>query len=445
VDALTLAYRVALDENLLVELKARANLAKEHGRASFAFRALEGEIRFRRGAGQSWLVTNEARGWRVLVDLKAPGGTEVSPGWTVEVVWYAHALADCVHVGQAVEDTRRMVETLGPVTEARIRRIDLCVDVAGARVEESDTARLVRRARARVVTHRGAVISDEKQDDDTFARVHRAAKDITGISVCPGGALMCRMYDKRTELARDGSVLGLEKRAAEEARWTRAGWDGEEPILRVEFQIRGTAVKEFGLRDPEAPRDPEDGTRIVVGQDGYGNVAYCTLVERLDSVWQKCCEWVRLVTPGVARKGRRSQHAERLSECEDAPLWAVVKGAIFLQGAPRRIAARRRLRGGASSAQAFGCALSVLVSAGQLAAVLEEAPDMGAGPSRKDDARVRRVVGEMFRRAGELVADDIAGRWGPKALLHVAVAQNAAVARCEFARWWQRNAEVDAA
>lgn len=433
VDALTVAFRVALDEELVAALEARANVAREHGRASFAFRTLRGELAHSR-ASRTWHVTNEAAGWRVMVDCKASGAIDLPngerlPGWTVEVVWYAQVLADLPHVGVAVERARVLAEGLGSVLDARVRRVDICADVAGASVLPEDVDRLVRRARAKVTAH-GV---EREIEGPLFAGTtshHANKRQISGISVCPGGALMARLYDKRRELAQQPEG----KRLAEESRWKDRGWDGEAPVLRVEFQIRGTAVKELGIRDPSAPHDAATGV-LFKGE---------RLEHRIDPIWQKCLEWTRLVVPGTPRPGKRYAHADRLSDCADDPIWGLLRRVRFLEGSALRVATRRRIRGGASSAQALGCVLSILGHEGELVTMPEESGTrLGATEEVIESFEIEVI--QAFVRAGQHAARDLARKWGAdKAIAHFGIANNAVMARLAAAREWEARAMASA-
>jgi hypothetical protein len=165
VDALVLAYRVALDEGFLHHLQARAEVAKLHGAASVRWGDLVwGALRFSR-AQNVWHVTNEPY-FQLHVDLCAPGRVEhanddgtvrTEPGWTLEIKWLAATLASR-SLQSVLDESRAIALSLSertPATpagflyEERLRRIDLCADVAGWRIEAADTLALVRRPRVR--------------------------------------------------------------------------------------------------------------------------------------------------------------------------------------------------------------------------------------------------------------------------------------------------------
>jgi hypothetical protein len=404
VDALTLAFRATLHEAALEELRTRHEVAKEHGKAQVTIGRLSGEMRFSR-AGSTWNVTGPRL--RARVDLKAPGGVDVlpgvrEPGWTVEIVWSAQALAEMADVGHAVRQARAIVDSFAQVHEERVRRLDLCADVAGWKVDAADAVHLVRRPRCKVVEH-------GKEEEQAAVTMH-ARRDVTGISVSPGGALMARLYDKREELR-----AAPEREKAEAERWTANGWDGEAPITRVEFQIRGEGIAEFGARNPRNAIEPETGRHLG------------PLEKIVDGIWQKCLGWVRLVVPDSPRPSR----------CSDDPRWKILRAVTFTAKRPPPPAYRKRVRGGATVEQALGCALSVIAARGCLVERSERRP-------KEDDVwtecEAASEVRRIFEHAGSIVAESLIVRWGggAGALVHLATVSNATRARFEEEEWhWE--------
>jgi hypothetical protein len=143
----------------------------------------------------------------------------------------------------------------GFVYEERLRRIDLCADVAGWVIDGSDTTKLVRRPRASVRTD-PPDLPGEVPADPTL----HETRVVTGITVGKD-QMMARIYDKTIELQKKPRE---EDRTDEYERWVAGGWDGTTRVARIEFQIRGPALQTFGARDPLAPVDPETG-RVVEG------------------------------------------------------------------------------------------------------------------------------------------------------------------------------------
>jgi hypothetical protein len=497
VDALTLAYRVKLDPAFVAALCARAEVAKEHGRAAFRWgvqaprdssgvvssrrqlgplRArwadeadaaervskVWGELRYSR-ASKTWNIVNEPF-FRLRIDLHAPGGgalvtcgycrgmgsvkgvacshceangTEEEPGWTVEIVWYAQTLADW-GLDLALRESAAIAALMGDVREQRLRRIDLCADVDGWEIASADVRRLAKRPRAKWAVDDSGVDKAIDEAANVHGRGALAKRRITGISVGRGGAMMARIYDKRAEVERDER-----RQEAEEARWKAAGWDGEAPIARVEFQIRGVALTELGIRDPDAVVEPVvrvepyvdaygkrrlrrvvEGQRILTAEED-GRAVQMTIVHRLASIWSTCLDWVRLVVPEYTRGGK----LKAASRLRDDPRWALLREVEF-SNVRRAIPIRRyRPRAAASAAQALGVSLSQAGREGRLSELSEERVCYDDG-ARGESLLRARVLALKVSEADRVV------RWlldrgdGPAgALEHLAVRSNAARAR----------------
>jgi len=112
----------------------------------------------------------------------------------------------------------------------------------------------------------------------------------------------------------------------------RSGWHPGTNVTRLEFQLRGTALDEFGLRDP----DQLEGS--------------------LDAIWQYAVQrWLRLALPGSA---------SRLSRCRLDPRWEAVASTIFEHESTP--AQRQRVRGGATAENALGTLISRVGGIGRL-------------------------------------------------------------------------------
>lgn len=406
VDALTCAFRVALDEQFLEQLRHRRTVARRHGRAAFEWRApadLAALGRAEGDVGAVWRHLSEGipilgelgpsdagkyhvkrEGlYRLLVLEHGPGGSRFvsdvtgevieEPGWTVEIVWYAEALA-ARGIERCLAEAAAMAWQMGRVLEQAVRRFDLCADVAGWEIHADDAACIVKRPRASydVATdaseiaelgsrrRRGAPRPYELAGPTTHEAGKPGFRRVCGLSIGAGGALMARIYDKRLEL----SLAGRErKRTLEHERWREAGWDGEAPVTRIEFQIRGAAIKELGLRDPEAVRETmTDDAGKAIGQRvmRHADGRTVTLSERLPWVWATMLRWVRLVVPDSAQR-----FASRL---QTQWRWRFLELVAFGRVEPIR---RCRVRGAASEAQALGVALSQAAKAGELDTVAQ--------------------------------------------------------------------------
>lgn len=495
VDALVLAYRVAWDGAFLAEVEKRSAVARNHGRASlewkgrvpvaretrkdvmlvpppwsgeaYAYSAMEavetpivvGEIGWSE-ARSAFHITSEPF-FRLLVRKRAPGGLEVlqpdgsikeEPGWTAEIVWYAQRLAEW-GLERCLRESRALVWTLGDVFEERLRRIDLCADVAGWAIVPDDAERILKRSRASK-----AIASDATELDgagrparptrlgDLAGPVsHEAGKvaerKVCGISIGAGGALMSRIYDKRVELAYDQRG---ERRAAEEERWTLGGWDGQAPVTRVEFQIRGEAIKELGIRNPDACLVPilEPGKKGIraVGQKVAHDADGCLigLVAMLPRLWATLLDWMRIVDPVKERielapgPDGRKRYKYRY---KDDPRWALLRTIRFgdaRQAAPIK---RCRLRGVATEAQALGVCLAQAAREGELEAF--ESAELEAATSYGDDAEavLRKRVSDLCRDQADRIVRWLLDRYGdPKsAAAHLAI--RARAKRSRFYDW----------
>lgn len=104
----------------------------------------------------------------------------------------------------------------------QVSRVDLFADVQGWGVSADDRRDFVARAKAR---------RTYEQDDD-----------LTGLQWGEGGAIMCRIYDKTRESANKGTD------------WWPSVWgeafDPTKRVVRVEFQVRRDALREFSLNSP---------------------------------------------------------------------------------------------------------------------------------------------------------------------------------------------------
>ncbi len=399
VDALTLAYRVDFDPEVIDALNERRGVTMEHGVASVYVRGLVGEMRYARVARGCWNIRNAD--YRVRIDLKAPGGVMLpdgmTAGWTFEVTFAAQALAQLPHVGHAVAWGRDLAESLGKVREVRLRRFDLAVDVAGWQVTDEDRKRMVKPRRGKMTSYPKVEREEDEQAFELGVVIHEQ-RHVTGMSVCPGGALMLRVYDKPAELA-GGELDPSSKQVHEGWRWVARGWDGSAPVTRVEFQIRGQAVKEFGVLNPEMWMDP---VIKAPPRDSGGHVLKIPLEEKLDSIWQRCLGWARLVVPDDARPSR----------CSNDPRWDLLSTVSFGEGS-RVVAARRRWRLGSTPEQALGCNLSLLGARGLLPAPMR-LTDISADTDREIEEDFRGAVSSVYASAADVVASHLWGRWGPK-------------------------------
>jgi hypothetical protein len=254
------------------------------------------------------------------------------PGWSLEITARATWLAQNT-IEEIVSEIRLWASTLGMVHEERLRRIDLAADFENWPLLETDGAAFVRAPRS---TLTGFTINQD--DKQIWGKTYRkASQQITGYTVCPGNPLMMRLYDKTTEL----SVLNDPiKTEIEQHIWRQNGWNGG-TITRLEFQLRGEACKELVQRSVNKA------------------------INNTQGLWQYFTEnWLRLVTPDTATRLRR---------CEPDPRWIAAQ-SVQWTGEPKPLL-RSRIRGLATSFQAFGSALTALAQSGRLRDLEEITPE----------------------------------------------------------------------
>jgi hypothetical protein len=473
VDALTVAYRVKLSERATNLLRSRARVAFEHGRCLFVDSAnVEWELKIpRRGDGQMWRLRREDH-VRIQIDPKAPGGhkeiidlreptaltyenaasptlsgvigkvgyqmtgeVEVieDPGWTFELVWYAGHLAE-MPLDLVLVEGREIVKRFGEIYEERIRRIDMAADVAGFDIRDDDFAHFIRRARVKEFP-----FSKKPNGDDGFREQPMlpafadtvVTKQIAGIRFGRTD-VVARIYDKREELEQKGSP---DKRAREEAVWTKNGWNGSDPVSRVEFQLRGEALTELGARDPKmCGVHPKTGELLGAKFEMHEFRKPMTLPEYVPRLWSTCLDWLWLGVPeeGVAR-----------SRWKEDQRWTVLRNAKWASE-PKGLPIKRvRIRGGASAAQALGSMASMIAAAGvDLAAAVpenlrvtkdghteisEESKDYEESPVEK----LESLLAILTHFGADEIQKALVERWGDetKAALHVAIVMNAARGR----------------
>lgn len=452
VDALTLAWRVKLNPDALAELDRVGRGAFSHGRAHYVDPFGEPwEMKIPRSAtGGTYDLRREGH-VRMRVQKHAPGGSpalaspeyergddvqeiaegkvktttnvkrvsvlredgrevphelcEPEPGWTVDAIYDAQYLA-----GHDLDDVIReacaLAERFGRVLEVRVRRLDLAADVEGWDHRPDDWQRIVRHP------HMGLVLYNE-QDDAAPVPVDRTeafsvAGNVTGWRA-GSGMLVCRCYDKLRELRK----ADPSKADAERERWARNGYEGGN-VARVEFQLRGDVLKEFGARNPFACcLDDETGELGTLGR----------FIARL---WTSCVSAVRLAVPSLTRSGAQ---AERTRWVDD-DRWAVLR-AVRWDRVDHRPVRRVRVRGAARAAQVIG---SMATHAGSVDAIpryYDEHPHTYA-----DDAprKLRELLELLAAWNVDALERALVERWGDAqaACVHLAVVLNASRARFAY-------------
>jgi len=487
VDAFTQAFRVKLNDRAIGEMKRRAKVARVHGRASFTDAGgADWELKIpRRGDGEIWRLRREEH-VRIQIDPKAAGGSREyvipvepvflhsefhpqrveedkakglpdpgtidratfapihysaadsdpmileSPGWTIEVIWYAQWLA-VNRLEDVIRSGWEIAARFGNVEEDRIRRLDLCADVAGFHIGADDYRNFSRKSHVKVYPFTEKPVGDDgfRQTDLEVREVDLPALcdmvaegKIAGIRVGSGDVVGV-VYDKRKELVDSGSK---DRMLVEEGRWKEGGWNGEDPVTRIEIRLRGDALTEIGARKPQCC-DPGTGELLPI-QD---------YIPRIWSTF--ATKWLRLTEPGVTRRGNPLPMARRKTD----PRWDVLGSIDWFtncvmcadpdctclehQTPIRRV----RVRGGASAAQALGALVSTVGAAGKLherAPVSEDPKDYKEAPNEK----LRALLSTVTSWGIDVIGLSLIDRWGSPedAAVHLAIIINASRAR--FAR-----------
>jgi hypothetical protein len=463
-DALTHAFKVRLNEEVVTHLRTRGRIARTHGRSDyFDPSGMPWELKVpRRGDGEIWRLRREEH-VRLQIDPKAAGGhreiipeieprqkgdqiiiSESSrvvevPGWTVEVIWYAQHIAER-GISAIIEEGYAIARRFGYVLDERIRRIDLAADVAGFEILADDWDNFVRRSRVKIYPFSKKPSGDDgfRQGDMMIREAELAAladtyaqSKIGGIRI-GSGDVVARVYDKNEELKQKATP---EKIEAEKTRWRAGGWDGQAPIARVEFQIRGEALSELGARRSSCV-DPQTGELT-------------NLVHYIPRLWATCMQWLRLTRPTLSKQGRPIPKTRRKID----PRWAVLRGVTWNARMDRidpwgnvedlKPITRVRLRGGASAAQALGAVASMVAATGALEtapidSVLREAILEDGRLSEAPKAYVNNGKEKLFAMLSFLLsfgkdamAEALIERWQSPdaAAIHVAIIWNSARAR----------------
>ncbi len=352
IDYLTLAFKGPLDEDV-EELLCERALEVQSLQTAVAVEVTPGvAFSMALGSRDGWWYLENADA-RVVINKHA------SRGWLVAVEMSGVALARIGHV-VAIERARVLAsKLLARVDDERVRRVDMCADFVGFDLPNIDPHAWLAQRRC-------------KQVDHVRLDTYREGDECTGFTIGKG-AVVLRVYNKTEELKAKGDAT---KRAEEYARWEAAGWDGQSPVTRVEFQLRDAAMKELGLRD--VPH----------------------FAERLDDAWAYCTRrWCRLVELGTRTRKKR---------CETDARWEAVRNVEFVCNAePAR---RKRSRGTVDARHAIGAVINYTSRAG-----LGGGFPLGSSGREKTrdwtdeyaDAWVHWLLEERFGRASRAAADEL--------------------------------------
>jgi hypothetical protein len=451
VDWLTVAFRVRLDAEVLAAFvttpkekppsgsgfHARAALARKYRIASCTLRlpptsrerggqdSGEWETRdfaIRMSGDTRTLLQN--RDMRVVIlesAPKSPDDDPNDPGWTVAVDISGTSLLG-MGWRRAVREAAAVAGALGEVLEARLRRLDLCADMAdfpihGAGVENagwcnrpqlrarelrrSKREHLPKRVRAQAVADGKRLLArfgkneikwdemcDEFPDiDDTY---YYPPGNITGWKFGKG-KILARVYDKHAEMRKKiGEATSEEKRrqagekkAREERWWIANGWNGKGRIVRVECQLMGPVLHELDARcdSPSGALDvgafvesvrlqldrvwryfaglPDQQRRPLPELDDRGKCSKCGVRHKAP----EDCPYTLPLRSGWLRQIVMETDAKgkprRRSVCAPTPAWEAVQRVTFERDV-RELPTRERKRSGVRVTQAIGTVNSAL-------------------------------------------------------------------------------------
>lgn len=173
-----------------------------------------------------------------------------------------------------------VLEQLGDVEPARVSRVDLFVDFTAC-VDMEGWTRQAWVTRAHNV--------------QTFA----VQGQFSGWAIGLGGVMACRLYNKTLEIETSGKEYLKEL-------WREAGWDGETPVWRLEFQFKREVLTQLGL----------SSLRDVLRHLG-GLWAYAT------------DDWLRLTLPDPNDGSRSRWPVHPLWECLSSADWESNGGPLL--------------------------------------------------------------------------------------------------------------------
>lgn len=402
IDALTLAFSVELDPDVLRTLDRASDEAEDTGQCQLSVRGLVCELKATR---KRKMVHIKNADMRAQIDLECPAN---EGGWNIEVILDARYLAASSHEYDAgIVLARQVAGSFGVVHAERLRRVDLCADflnfdlstldpkmwllpkgakrIAGYYCDLGDKPGKGRGSIADINEWRGPPV---KNANAKIAKreAGRVPTRVTGYTICPGNTVVGRIYDKTQELKMAGRE---EKRSLEESIWKTKGWKEGDKVTRAEFQLRGVVLDEMELRDPKK------------------------LVANLDGIWQRMTRWwTRLIVPKVDETGR----PERRTRCPVDDRWRAVQQVSF-QNPNAQPIARVRRRGGATWEQAWGSMCSALAGAGALPLLHDPARTSAeiAASLTEDQARglVTRTVCDIALTFGMNFATHALGKARP--------------------------------
>lgn len=213
------------------------------------------------------------------------------PSKTVPMAYVKLSSGYLAHVGPvaAEEALRALLSKLGIIRESpNVSRIDLFVDFASAENMESwDRRAWVTRA--------------------TSINSYSVDQQFSGWTVGSGGTLSARLYHKLLEIQTSGKDYLL-------PLWREAGWDGQLPVWRLEFQFKREVIVSLGLSK------------------------LSQVLDQLNGLWSYAStDWLRLTLPNVEDQTRSRWAIHPLWGYLSSVDWQGNGGALSRTFSPARI------------------------------------------------------------------------------------------------------------
>lgn len=365
VDALYLAYNGELRPEFLEHLRQRTDEARVQGLAVAVDVDVWGAVLRLSPTSICWPGLKGIEGkWTLTCDeVRLRVETGASDGWRIEVQPSALLLGRVGH-----EIAREMARELAravlvDVLEERVRRVDLCADWMGYELEAIGLLDWIAPRRT-------------KAADLALSHRYSHAGIVSGWTLGKSD-ISHRTYDKTRELREPGHEV---KRAEEHARWRAAGWSGGDrpltraqieegghpeyqPVTRVEFQVRGDALKQFpglgNFRDPDVLFRSLDSVWAYLTDARPSAPRGAPMKKGADvkvgghDVQQKA-GWCRLVVLGTATRRHR---------CRTQRRWRAVQRVTFA-GVCMPVPARERIQAAAPERRAVGQIIDLVAAEG---------------------------------------------------------------------------------
>jgi hypothetical protein len=188
---------------------------------------------------------------------------------------------------EAEAHLRTLLYPLGEVSPPKVSRIDLFVDFASS-VDMEEWSR-------RAWVTKASSVSQYAQEQ-TF----------TGWLVGAGSSMMARLYNKQIEIKKSGKTYL-------EPLWREAGWDGVQPVWRLEFQFKREVLDQLSLS------------------------SLPSVLDNLNGLWSYVTtEWLKLTVPSDTDKTRSRWPIHPLWLALSSIDWETQGGPLLREYSPSR-------------------------------------------------------------------------------------------------------------